>query len=140
VEDDRSAVSTNGSALHLVNHVPLIAGFYKVNKLHKRLIEIEYVGAKDYNYIPEYPEYKDIVKEAKDRKGVKVSIYVDRDCTVTYSQALTHIVRAMEENCMDIEHIRNLADGHWEGWVQDEHPTYLKQEGGLTALIMALKL
>jgi hypothetical protein len=138
VEKDRSAVSTNGSVLHLVNRVPLVAGFYKVNKLHKRLIEIEFVSTKKDSEFT-YPEYIDILGEASKEDGNLVNISIDSDNELFYSIALALIVRAMESNCMDIRWLKLLTDGCWTGYVREEQPSHFSQDERI-ALIMASRM
>jgi len=138
VEEDRSAVSTNGSVLHWVKHVPLVAGFYKPKKVHRNMLEIEFVCKVEEAPL-NYPDYKDILHDWAKETGPYVSIDLDSDDKPGYSRALATIIRTMSKECMNITWLEILTDGPWEGYIRDENPNYFHQ-GERKALIMPMRL
>jgi hypothetical protein len=137
VEEDRSAVSTNGSILCLVNRVPLIKGYYLPLKVHKTALVIQYVGGLDQF---DYPQYKDIVTSAASVNSAKlVHFKVDREDYYGLAGAHAKIIRAMNENTIDVKLLGVLTDGDWVGHVRDEEPSYFSQNERI-ALIMSLSV
>jgi hypothetical protein len=142
VEDDFSAVSTNGAALHLVKRMTgLKPGYYKPLQVAKRLVKIEFTCTKEQAPL-DYPDYNDIVREAENREGKEISFFVNEEDQVSYSQALAEIVRTMNKNYIDIRHLKNLANDTWDAVVppDGEHPLYLTQGHQFRALIMPSRM
>jgi len=138
VEEDLSAVSTNGSVLHWVKHVTLKPGYYKVRKLAKTLVEVEFVFEKD-QAPHSYPDYKDILTETEKDHGHHVYITIDPDNDGECSAAMAIVIRAMGENCINYEYLRALGDGDWEGKIRSETGCHFSH-GNYVAIIMPRRI
>jgi len=137
VEEDRSAVSTNGHLLCMVNYVPLIKGYYKPLRVQKKALVLQYVGGLDQF---DYPQYKDIIISAASVNGAKlVHFKVDREDYYGLAGAHAKIIRAMSTNTIDVKLLEVLTDGNWVGHVRDEEPSFFSQNERI-ALIMAVRV
>jgi hypothetical protein len=106
VEDDGSAVATDGMRLHAVDNLPIAPGFYKVVKNIKRLVQIEKVEELANGSFPPTAELLEKPTNAKwdDRLALT-------DDPVDLCKTYAEIIRAMGENTIRYEFLADI--GEW---------------------------
>ncbi|MFQ5772467.1 MAG: hypothetical protein ACE5HX_18165 [bacterium] len=104
VEENGSAVSSNGAILHWAKDVSLKPGYYKVHKITKTKALIDKVFDLDTNE-GSFPDYQDLLR-IPDAKRFDVWLSPDGYAP---AKAYTKIIRAMEVSTIDFIFLNNLC-------------------------------
>ena len=105
VEEDNSAVATDGGRIHFVKEIPLGPGYYEVHKNNKTSILLERAYPLDTNQ-GRFPNYLGLLDP------VKGSTEFDLDClndNESMTIAYTKVIRVMSETTINFRFIEDIC-------------------------------
>ena len=107
VENDGSAVSTDGKRLHFVNELPLEAGYYEVHKNNKTSVLIEKKHDLESDDAS-YPQYEDLLKVPDGNGEISENCLFSENSGYDPSSVYTIVIRHMTKSTLNFNYVNDI--------------------------------